>query len=88
MPQRSVVVANEAGIHARPSAEIVKLASSFRSEIMISKDDLEVNAKSIMGVMMLAAECGSTVVIRAEGEDAEAALEALATLVASNFGEH
>ena len=88
MPERAVVVVNEAGIHARPAAEIVKLAAKFRSEIVISKDDLEVNAKSIMGVMMLAAECGSTVNIKAEGDDAEAALDALAALIASKFGEH
>ena len=87
MPQRDVVVVNEAGIHARPAAEIVKLAAKFKSEIIIGKDDLEVNAKSIMGVMMLAAECGSTVVIKAEGDDAEAALDALAELIAGKFGE-
>jgi phosphocarrier protein len=88
MPQRAVVIANEAGIHARPAAEIVKLAAKFRCEIVIAKDDLEVNAKSIMGVMMLAAECGSTVTITAEGADADAALNALADLIASKFGEH
>jgi phosphocarrier protein HPr len=88
MPERSVVVVNEAGIHARPAAEIVKLAAKFRSEIVISKDDLEVNAKSIMGVMMLAAECGSTIMIKADGDDAEAALDALAELIAGKFGEH
>jgi phosphocarrier protein HPr len=87
MPERAVEVVNEAGIHARPAAEIVKVAAKFKSEIAIGRDDLEVNAKSIMGVMMLAAECGATVVIRAEGEDAEAAIEALANLIASKFGE-
>jgi phosphocarrier protein HPr len=87
MPQRAVEVVNEAGIHARPAAEIVKLAAKFRCEIVIEKDGLEVNAKSIMGVMMLAAECGSTITIRAEGDDAEAALDALADLVANGFGE-
>ena len=87
MPQRNVEVVNEAGIHARPAAEIVKLAAKFRSEIVIEKDGVEVNAKSIMGVMMLAAECGSTIMIRAEGDDAEAALDALADLVANGFGE-
>jgi phosphocarrier protein HPr len=88
MPERAVEVVNEAGIHARPAAEIVKLAAKFRSEIVIEKDGLEVNAKSIMGVMMLAAECGSTIMIRAEGDDAEAALDALADLIANGFGEH
>src|SRR5207244_383592 len=88
MPQRDVVVANEAGIHARPAAEIVKLAAKFRSEIVIVRDGLEVNAKSIMGVMMLAAECGSTITIRADGDDADAALDALSDLIANKFGEH
>ena len=87
MPERIVEVANEAGIHARPAAEIVKLAAKFRSEIVIIRDGLEVNAKSIMGVMMLAAECGASITIRAEGEDAEAALDALAELIANKFGE-
>jgi phosphocarrier protein HPr len=57
MPERAVEVVNEAGIHARPAAEIVKVAAKFKSEILVVRDDLEVNAKSIMGVMMLAAEC-------------------------------
>jgi phosphocarrier protein HPr len=87
MPERAVEVVNEAGIHARPAAEIVKAAAKFKSEITIVRDDLEVNAKSIMGVMMLAAECGATVIIRAEGDDAEAAIDALANLIASKFGE-
>jgi phosphocarrier protein HPr len=87
MPERAVEVVNEAGIHARPAAEIVKVAAKFRSEILIIRDDLEVNAKSIMGVMMLAAECGATVIIRAEGDDAQAAIDAIADLIANSFGE-
>ena len=87
MPERTVQIENKNGLHARPAAEIVKCAAKFRSEITIVKDDLDVNGKSIMGVMMLAAECGSTLVLRAEGADAEAALEALATLIANKFGE-
>lgn len=87
MTERSVEIVNEAGIHARPAAEIVKLAAKFKSETFIVRDDLEVNAKSIMGVMMLAAECGATVIIRAEGEDADAAVAALAELIATSFGE-
>ena len=87
MPERSVQVVNEAGIHARPAAEIVKTAARFRSEIMIVKDDLDVNAKSIMGVMMLAAECGSTVTLKAEGDDAQAAIDAIADVIANGFGE-
>lgn len=87
MPERSVQIVNKNGLHARPAAEIVKLAAKFKSEITIVKDDLDVNGKSIMGVMMLAAEHGSTILVRAEGPDADAALEALATLVSNKFGE-
>jgi phosphocarrier protein HPr len=87
MPERSVTIANKNGLHARPAAEIVKLASKYKSDIAIVRDDLEVNGKSIMGVMMLAAECGSTLVLRAEGPDAEQALDALAALIGNKFGE-
>ena len=87
MPEREVKIINKLGIHARPAAEIVKTAGKFKSDITIVRDDLEVNAKSIMGVMMLAAECGSTVVIKAEGDDAEAALDALSAVIANKFGE-
>jgi phosphocarrier protein HPr len=87
MTERSVEVVNEAGIHARPAAEIVKVAAKFRSEILVVRDDLEVNAKSIMGVMMLAAECGSTIIVKAEGDDAEAAVDAIVDLIANRFGE-
>lgn len=88
MLQREVEVVNSHGIHARPAAEIVKLAAKFACNIVLSRDGMEVNGKSIMGVMMLAAECGSVVTIKADGADAEAALEALAVLIASRFGEH
>jgi phosphocarrier protein len=87
MPERAVTIVNKLGLHARPAAEIVKAASRFKSHITLVRDDLEVNGKSIMGVMMLAAEFGATVVIRAEGEDAEPALDTLASLVAAKFGE-
>jgi phosphocarrier protein HPr len=87
MPERSVTIVNKLGLHARPAAEIVKTAARFKSHITLVRDDLEVNGKSIMGVMMLAAEFGATVLIRAEGEDAEAAIDALAALVAAKFGE-
>lgn len=87
MPERSIQIVNRNGLHARPAAEIVKLAAKFQSEITIVKDDLDVNGKSIMGVMMLAAEHGSTILVRAEGPDADAALEALTTLVSNKFGE-
>jgi phosphocarrier protein len=65
----------------------VKTAGRFKSNITIIRDDLEVNAKSIMGVMMLAAEFGATIVVRAIGEDADAAIDALATVIANKFGE-
>lgn len=87
MAEREVTIVNRNGLHARPAAEIVKAASRFRSEVTIRRDDMEVNGKSIMGVMMLAAECGATVWLRATGEDAEQAVDALAALVASRFGE-
>ena len=67
MAERSVQVTNKNGVHARPAAEIVKAAAKFRSEIVIIRDEMEVNGKSIMGVMMLAAECGATLLIRASG---------------------
>lgn len=88
MAERTVTIVNKNGVHARPAAEIVKTAGKFASSITIVRDDLEVNGKSIMGVMMLAAECGSQIVLRATGDDAEAAVEALAQLVAAKFGEH
>ena len=87
MPQRTVQIVNKLGLHARPAAEIVKTAARFKSEITIVRDELEVNGKSIMGVMMLAAEFGSTILVRAEGADADAALDALAALAAAKFGE-
>jgi phosphocarrier protein len=87
MPERAVQVVNEAGIHARPAAEIVKTAARFKSDVTIVKDGLDVNAKSIMGVMMLAAECGSSVRLSADGDDAEAALTAIAAVIENGFGE-
>jgi phosphocarrier protein len=87
MPEREAKIVNKLGIHARPAAEIVKTAGKFKSNVTIMRDDLEVNAKSIMGVMMLAAECGATVVLRANGDDADAALDALTAVIANKFGE-
>ena len=87
MPERIVRIMNKNGLHARPAAEIVKLAAKFKSEITVIKDDLDVNGKSIMGVMMLAAEHGSSITFRAEGPDADQALDALTTLVSNGFGE-
>jgi phosphocarrier protein HPr len=87
MAERTVTIVNRNGVHARPAAEIVKTAGKFASNITIVRDDLEVNGKSIMGVMMLAAEAGSQITLRATGDDADAAVEALAQLVAAKFGE-
>jgi phosphocarrier protein HPr len=84
---RSVVIQNRYGLHARPAAEFVKHAHTFSAEVWVRKDDLEVNGKSIMGMMMLAAECGSEIVIRASGPDAEQAVDSLCTLVIRRFGE-
>ena len=85
--ERSAPIVNRLGLHARPAAEFVKIANRFRAHIVVRKDDLEVNGKSIMGMMMLAAECGSALLIRADGDDAEAAVDALLALVAAGFGE-
>ena len=87
MPERTVHIVNKAGLHARPAAEIVKLAAKYASDITVVREYLEVNGKSIMGVMMLAAECGSTLQIKAEGPDASEALDALEQLIESKFGE-
>ena len=87
MIERTVTIANRNGLHARPAAEIVKMAAKYRAEITLVRDELEVNGKSIMGVMMLAAEFGSTLLLRADGPDAEDALGALAKLIEGKFGE-
>jgi phosphocarrier protein len=87
MPERTVQIVNKAGLHARPAAEIVKLAAKYASDITVVREELEVNGKSIMGVMMLAAECGSTLQLKAEGPDAAEALDALERLIESKFGE-
>jgi phosphocarrier protein len=85
--KRDVTIVNPLGLHARPAAQFVKLASSFASHIELVRDGMPVNGKSIMGVMMLAAECGATLSLQAEGADAEEAIAALAQLVAGGFGE-
>jgi len=85
--QRTVVIRNRNGLHARPAAEFVKLASRFRAEITVRKNDLEVSGKSILGVMMLAAEYGSELTIRATGEDASDAVEHLAALIERTIEE-
>jgi len=85
--EAAVRIRNRLGLHARPAAEFVKLASRFRAEVWVEKDELEVNGKSIMGVMMLAAEAGASIRIRAAGSDAENAVDSLTELVLSGFSE-
>lgn len=83
--ERSVVIVNRLGLHARPASALVRLAADFESEIQVGRGDLQVNGKSIMGVLMLAAERGAELTLRATGPDAEAAIEAMADLVARGF---
>ena len=80
-------IINKLGLHARASAKLTQTASAFSSEIWITRNERRVNAKSIMGVMMLAAGKGSTVTVEAEGADAEAALAAILQLIGDRFGE-
>ena len=87
MPDVEADIVNKLGLHARAAAKLTHLASSFQSEIWISRSGRRVNAKSIMGVMMLAAGKGSKVKLEAEGADADAALKALTALIANRFGE-
>jgi phosphocarrier protein len=85
MPTCQLTISNEEGLHARPAAKFVKLANQFPCEIWVEKDDEEINGKSIMGLMMLAAARGSVISVSAEGEEAETALEKLTELVDSGF---
>jgi phosphocarrier protein len=87
MPQIEIIVSNKLGLHARAAAKLTQLAGQFSGEIFISKGAQRVNAKSIMGVMMLAAGIGSTVKLEASGGDAEQALAALQSLFDDKFGE-
>ena len=87
MPSKELTISNKLGIHARPAAQFVKMASQFDSEIRVEKDGEEVDGKSIMGLMMLAAGHGSILTLNAEGADAEEALNALEALVIRNFEE-
>jgi phosphocarrier protein len=88
MPQTEIEIVNKLGLHARASAKLTQLASGFQSEIWLTRNGRRVNAKSIMGVMMLAAGRGSTIGIETEGSDAGAALQALLKLIADKFGEN
>jgi phosphocarrier protein HPr len=85
--ERTVRVVNTSGMHARPAAQLVQMASRFACEVRVGKDGLDVNAKSIMGVLLLAAEEGSELRIRCEGEDAEDAASEIVALVERGFGE-
>ena len=87
MPSVDADIVNKLGLHARAAAKLTHVASGFQCEIWLSRSGRRVNAKSIMGVMMLAAGKGSTVKIEAEGTDADAALAALTKLIAERFGE-
>jgi len=83
----SVQIQNKLGLHARPAAHFVRLACRFSADVYVSRDSVEVNGKSIMGVMMLAAEEGARIEIRAEGEDADKAVEELVALIERGFDE-
>lgn len=85
--ERTARIVNPLGLHARPAAEFVKTASRFRCDIAVRKDGEFVNGKSILGVMTIAAEFGSDLVLRADGDDAEAAIAALLELIGRGFGE-
>ena len=88
MVQKTVIVTNPLGIHARPATLLVQSAARFAADIYLSKGDIQrINGKSIMGVMMLAASQGTSIRLEAEGEDAEAALDALEELINNRFGE-
>jgi phosphocarrier protein len=87
MIQETVAITNKLGLHARASAKLTKLAGSFPCEIWLSKGERRVNAKSIMGVMMLAAGVGSEITIETEGDQAREAMDALLALLADRFGE-
>lgn len=87
MEIRSFIIVNRLGLHARAAAAFVQTASKFASDIWVEKDGVEVNGKSIMGLMMLAAEQGSTINVRAEGGDSTEAMNTLQDLVAKGFGE-
>jgi len=87
MPNRAVTIVNKLGLHARAAAKLVTTASGFAAEIKLRRGDREVNGKSIMGVMMLAASQGTQIELLAEGDDADAALDALEQLIGDRFGE-
>jgi phosphocarrier protein HPr len=87
MIKSNITISNKLGLHARASAKLTKLAAGFRSEVFLSRNGRRVNAKSIMGVMMLAAGLGSEIEIETEGEDEQAAMAALREMIDAKFGE-
>ncbi len=87
MIKTTVTISNKLGLHARASAKLTKLASGFQSEVFLSRKDRRVNAKSIMGVMMLAAGLGAEVEIETHGPDEQSAIDALKALIKDKFGE-
>lgn len=87
MIKKELIIENKLGLHARPAAQFVQTANKFKSDIRVEKDGQEVNGKSIMGIMMLAAGQGSTIIIKVEGEDAIEAMKKLEELILSKFGE-
>lgn len=87
MPQKEFTITNQLGIHARPAAQFVKIANSFPCDVLVEKDDDEIDGKSILGLMMLAAGHGSVIKVTTEGDRADEALEALGALIARNFEE-
>ena len=87
MMKSRITISNKLGLHARASAKLTKLAGGFNCEVHLSRNGRRVNAKSIMGVMMLAAEFGAALNVRADGPDAKEAVDALSTLISNRFGE-
>lgn len=87
MVEAEMLIRNRSGLHVRAASKFVHMASRFECNVLVSRDDLEVNGKSIMGVIMLAAEEGTIIKVRADGPDEQAALDAIAQLIGDKFGE-
>ena len=87
MVSRNFKIINRLGLHARAAAQLVKIANEFAAEVTLVKDDVEVNGKSIMGILLLAAPQGTDLEVRVEGPDEEAAMAAVARLIEDGFGE-
>lgn len=87
MLEQKITIINKLGLHARAAAKLVNVVSGYTAEVLIEKDDQSVNAKSIMGVMMLAAACGVEIVLKVQGDDEQAAMDAVVALIEDKFGE-